>query len=270
MNGRPQNAYVFDVDGVLTDPQKKRVIHDTLFTRMTELLNRCEPIALNTGRSTTWVQERILNPLLDVLPVRSLLANFFIICEKGGTWITFEQAGNMTHGRDESLTVPEALKSAVSKLIEAKYADSMFVDPTKETMISTEMRDGFDIAEYSRQQEQLLVDVSRVLAETGNEGSYKIDPTTIATDIERPNVGKALGAARLLQFLEERDIEPRHFIAFGDSRSDFEMADELARQEKSIELVFVGDRAKLGTVAKDYPIIYIPGFSQGTLVYLNK
>ena len=72
----------------------------------------------------------------------------------------------------------------------------------------------------------------------------KIDPTTIATDIENSHVGKALATERFLQFVKDKDVKPGRFIAIGDSKSDFEMADELQRRGKKVEMVYVGDKEK--------------------------
>lgn len=263
-----ENAYLFDVDGVLSDPREKRVTEEGIYTRVIERLQRGEPVGLNTGRSTEWMEERIIRPLLEKLQDKSVLANFVAIGEKGGTWITFDEKGNMYHGRAQAISVPQDLNERVRQLVEEKYGDSMFFDATKETMISIEMKDGYKVEEFAKRQAELEGELAQILAETGQENTYKIDPTTIATDIESPHVGKALGADRFLQFLKDQDIKPARFIAFGDSRSDLEMADELERKQKSVEFVYVGDRAKLGNPQKGYPIEYIEGFSQGTLAYL--
>jgi len=146
----------------------------------------------------------------------------------------------------------------------------MFFDSTKKTMISVEMHDGYDIARFAEEQARLKVDLSKILAEAGQDRIYNIDPTTIATDVESPHVGKAFGADRFLQFLKDRDIKPMQFKAFGDSASDFEMADELGRRNKPTDFVYVGDKSKLDTVKKDYKVEYVPGFDKGTLEYLSQ
>ena len=263
-------AYLFDVDGVLTDPAEKQVTESALYERIIEKLQNGEVVGLNTGRSTAWMIERIIEPLQAMINDKSLLVNFVAIGEKGGTWITFDSEGSVHHGRVNSLSVPIEFHYKVKNLIEDKYSDCMFFDDTKETMVSIEMKDGYDLVEFHRRQKELRVDLAKILTESGLENKYKIDPTTIATDIESPNVGKALGANRFLEFLDDQDIKPKHFVAFGDSRSDFEMADELERKNKPITFVYAGDKASLGILKKDYPIEYLEGYSQGTLAYLSR
>ena len=135
-------------------------------------------------------------------------------------------------------------------------------------MLSTEMIDGHDLSDYTERQIELERDMRQILDEFSQD--LKIDPTTIATDIENSHVGKALATERFLQFVKDKDVKPGRFIAIGDSKSDFEMADELQRRGKKVEMVYVGDKEKLGEVNKDYPVEHVGGFTQGTLKYLSR
>lgn len=45
-------AYLFDVDGVLTDPVEKRVDREEIFSEIISRLQSGQPVAFNTGRST--------------------------------------------------------------------------------------------------------------------------------------------------------------------------------------------------------------------------
>jgi hydroxymethylpyrimidine pyrophosphatase-like HAD family hydrolase len=265
-----KTAYLFDVDGVLSDPKEKKVTQPELFQQVISILQKGEPLGLNTGRSTEWLLDRFINPLLDRINDKSILQNFFVVGEKGGTWITFNKEGVMHHGRDKELVILEELINKSKQLIEEKYHDSMFFDETKETMLSIEMRDGFSIETFHQRQKSLLEDLVQLLKKYSLEKTYNIDPTTIATDVESPKVGKALGADRFLQFLYDNDISPVEFITFGDSKSDFEMSDELERRGKKVKMIYVGDKEKLGEIHKNYLIEYIGDFSHGSLEYLKK
>ncbi len=262
-------ADLFDVDGVLTDPAEKRV-PDEVLTTLISKLESGSPVGLNTGRSIAWLEERLIRPLLDRVTDKSILTNFVAIGEKGGTWLTFNADGEAHHGKAKGLPVlPADLKDRVQQLVQDQYADSMFYDASKETMVTIEMHDGYDRNEFHRRQEVLVEDLATILADYPETSSYRTDPTNIATDVESPYVGKALGADRFLQFLKDRNIKPQQFKTYGDSTSDMEMADELERRKKQVEMVYVGDRQKLGEPSKDYPVTYVPGFVQGTLSYLN-
>jgi len=263
-------AYLFDVDGVLTDPREKRVIETELFTKIIVLLRSQYAVCLNTGRSTGWIKKQFISPLLDRITDKKILGNFFVIGEKGGAWITFSGDGSMIPGIDKAISVPEKLNEKVSQLINEKYSEAMFFDDSKKTMISIEMHDGYDLEQFHKWQTELIKDLENLLKDSGQTGKYNIDPTIIATDIENPQAGKARGADLFLEFLRYRAIKADRFIAFGDSVSDLEMTDELYRKRQKVEFIFVGDPAKLGEVRKGYPIQKIGGFSKGTLEYLQQ
>jgi hypothetical protein len=270
-------AYLFDVDGVLSDPVEKQVTEHELYDQIISRLQQGQPVGLNTGRSNAWMVERFITPLLEKIDDKSILANFVAIGEKGGTWITFDGEGNMQHGRSSAVAVPENLKEQVKQLVIGKYGESMFFDDTKETMLSIEMRDGYaDIEAFHAAQAELVNDLKELLQpmeqedlEKKRKKSYKVDPTTIATDVESRYVGKALGADRFEEFLRDKGIKAEEYDTFGDSKSDLEMADELARRGKKVKMIYVGDSAALGDLQKEYPIDHVGGFSQGTLDYLS-
>jgi hypothetical protein len=262
-------ADLFDVDGVLTDPAEKTVPEE-VFALLIRKLEAGSPVGLNTGRSIAWLEERLIKPMLDRVTDTSILTNFVAIGEKGGTWLTFNAEGEAHYGKAKGLpTIPAELKDRVQQLVTDKYAASMFYDATKETMVTIEMHDGYDREMFHREQSALVEDLTPILADYPETSSYRTDPTNIATDVESQYVGKSLGAERFLKFLKDRNIKPLEFKTYGDSASDMEMADELERRNKKVEMVYVGDRQKLGEPTKDYPVTYVPGFVHGTLSYLN-
>ena len=262
-------AYLFDVDGVLSDPVEKQVTEVGLFDQIIQLLQNQQPVALNTGRSTQWLMERFVARLLEKISDTAILTNFMIIGEKGGTWITFDETSAMHHGKAKDIAIPEAINKTVAKLVEQKYSDSMFFDSTKETMLSVEMLDGFDIDTFHKRRVTFMEDLADMLKKEKLMEKYKIDPSNISTDVESIKAGKALGADRFLQFLDEKKIYPSEFETFGDSESDFAMSDELYKRRKKVKMIYVGDRNKLGEITKEYSIEYVGGFTQGTLNYLQ-
>lgn len=262
---------LFDVDGVVTDPSDKKVTDPAMFDEHIARLRAGDPVCYNTGRSVSWVMERVVKPMIERMGEdTSALSNLIIVGEKGGTWATFNEDGEPRFDAVATITVPNELKSRVRELVSEKYADVMFFDESKETMISVEMVDGYDIAAFTERQTQFVEDLKAILAETGADKTYRIDPTTIATDIESPYVSKALGSDRFLEFLKSRGIVVESYKAFGDSPSDAAMADELARRGKMVELIYVGKNPGAVNRGADYPIEEVAGFSNGTLEYLRR
>jgi hydroxymethylpyrimidine pyrophosphatase-like HAD family hydrolase len=261
---------LFDVDGVFTDPQEKKVVHEALFDEIITQLEAGEPVCFNTGRSDSWVMDRVVDTILERVQDKDTLRNLIIVGEKGGTWTTFTAKGEAVHAAVETISVPDELKVRVRSLINEKYRDVMFFDESKETMISIEMVDGYNLDTFTERQAEFVKDVQTLLVETKTDSIYRIDPTTIATDIESPNVSKALGSDRFIEFLKSRGIKVASFETFGDSNSDAAMADELARRGQPVEFIYVGNNPNSVRRRADYPMYEVDGFSSGTLAFLQR
>jgi hydroxymethylpyrimidine pyrophosphatase-like HAD family hydrolase len=262
------NAYIFDVDGVITNPSLKKVEQTEILHKIVHLLEQNNFVALNTGRSLAWVLERVINPMLLLITDKSILTNFFAVGEKGGTWISFNQEGEMKRHLDISISVPKKLQDTVRTLIENEYSKSMFYDESKETMISTEMNDGYAIEEFGKYQKQLTTTMLQLLTTEKLEADLKVDPTTIATDIENKHVGKDFAIDKIVDWIKNNKTMPEMFIAFGDSESDLPMAERLFMHKLPVELVFVGKN--ILTKKFDFPVIITQEkFDKGTLEYLT-
>lgn len=279
-------AALFDVDGTLTDPIEKKVVNPEVYDEFIDRLAAGEAIGLNTGRSVKWVEGNFMQPLVQRMRERdiepSILERMIVVGEKGGTWATYDANGLASYGRNDKLAIPATTKKAVRKLIDEKYADAMFFDDTKETMISVEMRDGYNMTDFSSRQAELQTELQQILAQKDSEragdkamqnSDLIIDATTIATDIQSKHVGKDLGSARFLEFLEARHITPRGAAidAYGDSPSDLAMASHLKRLGLHAQFVYVGPEPKQPLLARGTRVHMFPGgFTQATVAHLRR
>ncbi len=250
-------AFLLDVDGVVTNPVEKKITEPQIFDAIISNLTQGNPVALNTGRSNEWMIDRVIKPLNEKVADKSLLKNFFAVGEKGLTWTSFAPDGKLIEGvfNREGLPVegydlkvfldPQTaahfgtLSEYAKVLIKDKYSHSTFFDASKKAMVSTEMIDKYDQPKFAAEQAQFTEELKGILARLGLTDKFKIDPTTIATDIQMPHVGKHLGTQRVLDWLKRSKVTPKHFVAVGDSSSDIEMADELKKQGKSYEFRYV-------------------------------
>lgn len=263
--------FIFDVDGVITNPQEKRVTEPEILSHIVRKLELDEQVALNTGRSLAWMINRVINPLLEKVKEKKILQNFLCFGEKGGTWITFDENGKMQHHKDESISVPKSLQDKVRNLINSEFSESMFFDETKETMISTEMKDGYSVEEYRKNQGILSKKLKKLVENDNLNEQLKVDTTTIATDIENKHVGKGFALDRILKWLQQRKIKPKQFIAFGDSRGDIEMAEKLNLENLPFIFVFVGNRENLEDKKYPFPMTFTQNrFDKGTLEFLRE
>ncbi|MFA6171473.1 MAG: hypothetical protein WC715_03440 [Patescibacteria group bacterium] len=249
-------AWLFDVDGVLTHLEEKRVTEKEIITELIGKLKAGEPVILNTGRALDFMDKKIVQPLGKALKDKTPLGNFLAVGEKGGVVMLFDSAGKKKFFIDKSISVPPALGNEVRDLIRRQFSKTMFFDATKKTMISAEMNDGLEIKKFRPEQKKLIRAMEKMLARRGLARSYKIDPTISATDIENKHAGKHLGVQRALSWLREKKIRPKQFIAFGDSRSDLAMARELKKEGLKMEFVFVGKKEILSGERLNFPVVY--------------
>jgi len=261
---------IFDVDGVITNPQEKRITESEILDEIIKALRREEPVALNTGRSVSWMIEKVINPLDEKVKDKTILKNFFAVGEKGGTWAEFDNQGKLIINKDENISVPDNLKSEIRNLINNMFSDSMFYDESKLTMISTEMKDGHSLEDYKEKQKVLVDEFEKILSDNKLNEKFKIDPTTIAADIENIFVGKHFAVKRIINWIKSKGIKPQRYITFGDSyKSDIPMAEELYSKNLPVEFVYVG-KENIDVSKHPFPVkITQDKYGNGTLEFLK-
>jgi hydroxymethylpyrimidine pyrophosphatase-like HAD family hydrolase len=277
----PMDAYLFDVDGVLTNPITK-MVNPKLITLLGEKLQNGHLITFNTGRSISWLIEPLLLPLSQLVATAKL-NNLLIIGEKGGAWMKGSQIydGLVTLQDikvqiDPLITIPSELQTAVRQLVDKSYADTMFYDESKLTMATIEMIDNTEMHLFEDQQKVLVKDLNKLLEEYGMVDQLNVDATRIATDIENIHSGKALGAQRMLDIFSEQaiKIEDHSYTCFGDSKSDIDMAIQLSHYKLPVSFIFVGGHDAFdATVISSYAFSFTTTaqhFDLGTLEFLEK
>lgn len=259
---------ILDVDGVISDLKDKKAKPEVLQHIANELKSG-KPVALNTGRSTEWVLERTLQSFVNDPETRKYLKNLIIVGEKGGTWMDFDENGRPQDHIDESISIPQDLQDDVRDLVNSKYSGSTFFDSTKRTMISTEMRDGYDMASYDEDQKLLAPQVGELIRKYGLENVLVAEPNPIAYDIQNIEVGKHLGVKRILNWLKDKSTKIVRFTTIGDSQGDIKMAQELNKNNLKVKHVHVG---KKGTHEESYPFEVITTereYEEGTEDFLK-
>lgn len=260
---------LLDVDGPIASPVTRSVRIPTILEDLVALVARGVPIAFVTGRSDAFVEAQLVAPLLerglaDALAVPG--ARLFGVFEKGGTWAPIGPDGLGPLEIDAACAVGDELTDAVTSLVAARFADTMFVDTTKRTMISVEQRVDVGADAYAEAQPTFIaaleslarrLDVGlRAGADDAPDSAgrmpYRIDPTIIATDLESVRLGKRLGARRALDHFETLGPLPILWRTAGDSRTDYDMADHLHAQ--GFEVVHADVRPGDGPLDRPYPV----------------
>lgn len=265
----PNIAWLFDIDGVLTDPEAKYVTQSKIFDELIKRLGKSEPVGLNTGRSLSSITTQILDPLETKIKDRSLLKNIIAIGEKGGAWLTYNNEERTTN-INSSIRVPQIIQDQIRKLVsQPNYSNIVFYDETKITMVTVELKPFRTITEFKGPQQNLTFALQNLLNKHHLENDYRVDPTRIAVDVESKNAGKALGARKYSELLTERGIDPVEFISFGDSASDYKMFEELTLLGKKSHFVFVGGKENLTNKDLTSVTFTKQNVDKGTLEYLQ-
>lgn len=258
-------VYVFDLDGVITNPEDSAV-DEVVVAHIGNILTQDGHVAVNTGRSYEWVEENFVSRLAS--SDSSIFHRLYIVCEKGG------ESRIWQHGEFVSQPSRFALASDITQTIHDIYQEhqnklsTMFWDATKQTMATIEKYPQADLAEFHQQQADL-----KHWLEQGLHGSgVKIDATTIATDVESPLAGKHAGAELIYDWVAKHTpIEHDTFVCFGDSISDYEMARYFAQQNALTTFVYVGKPTDtLQEEGRVELVITNALYSAGTREYLSK
>ena len=254
-------AWLFDVDGVITNPELKKA-NPQIIKKLSEILERGEILGFNTGRALEFVIEEVLKPLEVTLTNKDLLYNVFFVGEKGGMWGDYKN-GKIENIVDPQISIPDELNQKIRDLISFKYSDNMFFDETKRTMISTEFKKGTDLSKFHEEQKILVEEMRKILEHQGLN-NLTIEPSIIATDIQNPHVGKDLGVERFLMLIKGKG-EPEEFETFGDSPGDLEMHKYLVKHGRKSKFIYVGNKE----IENDPNVVKTTAkFDEGTLEYL--
>lgn len=249
-------AFVFDVDGVLSDPALKQVTRKENLEIIADLLKNDNLVCLNTGRSTDFVLSRIFSLLNNCVPDKDKLINLFASCEKGAVDIVFDNLGGYKILADKNFSVPVIIQDQTRVLVNDKYSHLAFYDETKLSMISVEMGDGVLIEDFSVGQKALDDDLEKILFDNSLTIDFEIDPSIISTDIQSKKVGKQLGVEKFIDWAAKNNREISNLIFFGDSHADLKMTVGAIQKNVPFQLVFVGDKKILNNINIDFPIIY--------------
>ncbi len=260
------DIWIFDIDGVITDPTTKKIIHPQIIERIEQKLNQKIPVCFNTGRSSDWVQKTIVTQFKSDTPLEFL----FCACEMGNVILQYNQDNTPRESVHNADLIPSQLYATIKEIVASSYLDSMFVDDTKKSILTIEMKDGFDQDHYEELQSRLSGEI-RIILKNYHPGIHvRPSSSNIAIDIKPITSNKELGAEQILTWLKTKNLslDQFQFITFGDSVSDLQMAELFVSQKLSTIFVYVGED-KINQKAKYQTIITKAHYTTGTMEYLN-
>ena len=115
--------FVFDADGVITALESRTVEQKKIIDFIVKILQKNEPVAINTGSAISWVRNKLLSPIYELIPIRENLKNLFISAEKGGFLIKFDEHGQEILIVDNSINISDVIKNI--KELESKAVEEL-------------------------------------------------------------------------------------------------------------------------------------------------
>lgn len=261
----PPYALLLDVDGPVSNPETG-ITSPEMITAIVDNLKAGIPVALVTGRAEKWIRDGVEAPLTEAANPE-LLDLFMISSEFGGERVWYEH-GERKSSLDKTMELPPDTAED-SKKIAAEFADVMFVDPDKKTMVSVEKNKTTSIQDFKPFQAELDNKLRTLLDEQDLTTQFEVHSDTIATNVRSKESNKRHATRSVLKWLSQMGIKPEKFYAFGDSSSDYEMAEELQAQNLEYKFIFVREREALGNRQDPNIVITDKKFDDGTLDFLN-
>lgn len=268
---------LLDVDGPISSPVTRSISQPGLVESLVTLANSGVPIAFNTGRGDDFLNREVTGPLYAAgLNPDALVWG---IGEKGATW--FRLGVDTPIAMDGSLVIDLAIRNQIRELVERDFADLVFFDESKRTMVSVEQRVEIESADFlarrprlDRALAQIVLDAGYDISWHGNVGpellalatdpaahpertNIRLDSSIIATDIEHSATGKDLGAKRFMDLLIADGVTPPHrWFTMGDSQGDYAMTQWLHDNGFSASHVDVRPAEQLRST--EFPVLMHP------------
>lgn len=262
----PNIAWLFDIDGVITNPTEKEITEPKILDELLSRLQKNEPIALVSGRAISWIERVVLDKIVNLVDDPKKLDNLFVSAEFGAISISFSD-GEKVKQIDHEELLPADITEKASHLIREEYSEIAFVDEEKEAQFTAEMNKGISVDDFRQKQKEFSEKFKKIVEELGDETELEVHVDRIATNIKNKKLNKYFAAKGVLEWMKSNRINPKKFIVFGDSLTDIEMAREISSTGANVSFVFVGDDK---IPDEKFEVIKQGGVDKGTLRYLKE
>lgn len=260
MNNTP-HVFLFDCDGVLTN--KNQETNRDVLKKIAGLVERGNLVAFITGRSVDWTKKEVLSPLENLIINKSFLENIRTAAEFGGVDLTFKDSEEKIH-IEKDLVIPQELRKEADK-ITSGFDKTTWVE-LKQTVASYACIPGGSVDNFKEDQKELAKKLEELLKDKGLNSDFEVQTDLLGTNIRNRQLNKLFATKKVTEWVDSKITTPSHFYAFGDSKSDLEMADELKRQNRDFDFIFVGEEK----IQPDFEAKFTEKkLDQGTLEYLN-
>lgn len=264
-------AYLFDIDGVLTNPHNTDDVNPAFIPVLVEKLREGTPVGLISGRPLVWEITEVVEKMERYVQEHSaydpmILDNLFVSGEFGNT-----AAIHVEGERQEVVYEEKAIpKSLLPKLEEAikPFQEYAAFDSKKRTMFTVYSNGTIPLRIFQQHAKEI---VSALQIIVGANSEFEVHEDQVAVNVKHALANKHAATKQFLQWLLKKDMHPSHFYAFGDSLSDLEIGKELSSQQLPFTFIFVGEKETIAHHPVTFPIVFTKKqYDEGTLEFLKQ
>lgn len=258
-------AWIFDVDGVITNLTKESVEKQEVLDRISNIIKDGEVVGFITGRGFDWLNTNVLDKMPNFHTNPQILERLFIVCEFGGVTVLHEN-GVEKKIIDQEIIVPQEVSDEGSKILE-KYKNHI-IREDKETLFTVKIKPGTLLDEFTKEQEKASRELENLLEKDNLSEEFEVHTDRLGLNVRNKKSTKHHAIDKLLLWIQESNFPVTEFIVFGDSESDLEMGEELTKKGMKFSFVFVGENLEQ---EPNFEVIKTEKhYDEGTLEYLEK
>lgn len=188
-------AWIFDVDGVITNLATRKVEHPQIIQQIVGKLEAGEPVGIITGRARPWLSNRVLGEIEKQTKSQDL-SNLFASPEFGAITINYKE-GKRVENIDKALLIPSSLIDAC-RSIAGSYKDVFYVDEEKITHFTLAVHKGIDENVFRAKQIELVEKLSELVTKLGLGDKIEVHHDSIAINVKNKKLNKHLATQKLL------------------------------------------------------------------------
>lgn len=265
---RFMNAYIFDVDGVITDSVEKKITKLELIDILAQKLQQHTHVAFISGRGIQWLQNQVVSVLERYFDEhqkmdKKLLDNLYVSGEFGGV-SALHSLGIREEFINPDFGIPDELRTTLNTIGQT-FSYFARIEHDKQTQFTMEANSGNDF--FGEEGEKIADSLRREIIDYPN---LEVHVDRIGMNVKNKDANKRYAIVQYLQWAAKKGFAAEKYYVFGDSASDLEMGEELHHQGKKFEFIFVGNKEDLNNKSFEFAVTITKGHCDaGTLEYLQ-
>ena len=246
------NTYLFDIDGVLTNPHTPEIIQPHMIEILTTFLKRGIPMGFISGRPMWWLRDELIKKMEMEVTKENLdkkILDLLYVAGEFGAVTAVHINGEKIEKLDEKYMIPNEIKDKLATYAQS-IKDTVFIEK-KQTLFTVHRNEGLSQEEFRKVKSEIIAKFKSILQ---NYPEIEILSDPIAINVRHKKVNKTIATDNFISWLKDKKISPEKFFVFGDSLTDLEMAVELQKQQLPFEFIYVGKEEELNGIQYGFPI----------------